>query len=119
MKKLSAGALLMSVLVLAGCSGGGATYSSPESLSDAYVEAGGSCDKPQKLPESMLSEGAHGVMCAQPLAMLIVFDSAEAKDRYLARTGGSEMISYGGERWLASGEVGDVVSKLGGSEVTR
>ena len=111
-------ALIMTTLALAGCSGS-TTYSSPAALADAYVEAGGECDNPQEVPESMLSEGAHGILCAQPMTMLIVFDSAENKDRYLARTGGTELISYGGERWLASGEVADVVSKLGGSEVSR
>lgn len=111
-------ALVLAALALTGC-GGAPTYTSPESLADAYVEAGGDCDDPQDVPEAMLSEGAHGVLCAQPMAMLIVFDTAEAKDRYLARTGDSDLVSYGGERWLASGEVPDVVSKLGGNEVTR
>ena len=112
-------ALMLTALALAGCSAEGTTYSSPEALTDAYVEAGGECDNPQEVPEAMLSEGAHGVICAQPLTTLIVFDSEEDMDRYLARTGDVEMVSYGGERWVASGEVGDVVSKLGGSEISR
>ena len=118
MKKLGAAALLIAALALTGCSGA-STYSSPEALTDAYVEAGGECDNPKEVPEEMLSEGAHGMLCAQPLTMLIVFDSAEAKDRYLARTGDSELHSYGGDQWLASSESEEVVSKLGGSKVER
>jgi hypothetical protein len=118
MKRLGGIALLGVLLLLSGCAGT-SSYSSPESLASAYVTAGGECADPQDIPEAMLSEGAHGVLCAQPLAVLIVFDSSEAKNRYLARTGDSGMISYGGDRWLASGESRDVVSKLGGAEVAR
>lgn len=113
-----AATLTIAVLALAGCSSA-PSYASPESLTDAYVEHGGECDNPQEIPESMLSEGAHGMLCGgDAMAMLIVFDSTEAKNRYIARTGGdSGMVGYGGDRWLAMSEVSDVVSKLGGSEV--
>lgn len=117
---LTAAILAVAALALTGCSSP-ATYASPESLTDAYVKHGGECSNPQDIPEAMLSEGAHGILCGggdDAMAILIVFDSTEAKDRYIARTGGdSDMVGYGGERWLALSEVSDVVSKLGGSEV--
>lgn len=116
MKRLHAGIVLVSILALTGC---GASYSSPEALEQAYVDAGGACKAPAEIPESMLSEGAHGVLCGPPMTFLIVFDSSEAKDRYLARTGDSELISYGGDRWIASSEESDIVSQLGGSEISR
>lgn len=115
----AAGAVAALAVALSACSGGATTYSSPEALKDAYVEAGGSCDDPIEVGEDMLSEGAHGIACTDPITFLIVFDSQEAKDRYVARTGESDMVSYGGERWLASSESGDVISKLGGSQVER
>lgn len=119
---LAAGAIAALAVAITACSGGGATYSSPEALKQAYVDAGGSCDNEMEVGEDMMSEGAHGIICAQPVAMLIVFDSEEAKDRYLARTGElgeSDWVTYGGERWLATGEPEDVLSNLGGSEISR
>jgi len=119
MKQLGVAALLLAAFTLTGCAGGGTSYTSPESLTDAYVDAGGECDDPADVPEAMLSEGAHGILCGQPMAMLLVFDSTEAKDRYLARTGDSDMVAYGGDRWLALAEESDVISKLGGSEIAQ
>ena len=101
---------------LTGCAAS-ATYSSPEALKDAYVEGGGNCDEPLEVDEDMLSEGAHGIVCADPITFLIVFDSEEAQDRYIARTGEVDDYRYGGERWIASSESSDLISKLGGSEV--
>lgn len=120
MKKLgSVAALLGAALLFAGCAGGGSTYASPQSLKDAYVAAGGQCDNPQEIPEAMLSEGAHGVLCAQPMTMLIVFDDKTSRARYLARTGGTSLITFGGDQWVAASESADVVSKIGGSEIKR
>ncbi|MRH29933.1 hypothetical protein GH740_11530 [Microbacterium sp. SYP-A9085] len=106
------------VLGLAACSGG-ASYSSPEALKDAYVDAGGSCDHPQDLPESMISEGAHAILCAPPMAMLFVFDSEDAKNRWIATTGDSDMYTVAGERWAVAGEDKGIIDKLGGAEVKR
>ncbi|MEO2134602.1 hypothetical protein [Microbacterium sp.] len=120
MKKLgSVAALLGAALLFAGCAAGGTTYASPQSLKDAYISAGGQCDNPQEIPEAMLSEGAHGILCAQPMTMLIVFDDKTSRDRYLARTGGSSLITFGGERWIAASESSEVVSKIGGDQITH
>ena len=67
----------------------------------------------------MLSEGAHGVLCAQPMTMLIVFDDKASRDRYLARTGESPLSTFGGDQWIAASESADVVSKIGGNEIKR
>ncbi|WP_341942333.1 hypothetical protein [Microbacterium sp. LWH10-1.2] len=100
---------------LTACSGAPASYSSPEALKSAYVDAGGACDKTLEVGEDMLSEGAHGVFCG--FTILIVFDDEDAKNRYLARTGDVESYTVSGERWLASGDDRDVLDKLGGSPV--
>ena len=102
--------------VLVSCSGGSTAYSSPESLKDSYVEAGGSCGKPLEVGEDMLSEGAHGFIC-ESMTFLIVFDSEDAKNRYVARTGSAEVYAVGGDRWLASGDDRDVLDKLGGRPI--
>jgi len=106
------------LLALTSC-GAPASYTSPDHLKDAYVEHGGECDSPQDVPESMLSEGSHGILCGgTSMALLIVFDSTQAKDRYLARSGAG-MVTYGGDRWVAMSETPDVVRELGGSEITQ
>lgn len=110
---LTLGALAMT---LAACSSGGSGYSSPEDLKSAYVDAGGTCENGFEAGEDMLSEGAHGIIC-ESMTILIVFDSEDAKNRYLARTGSSESYTVGGDRWLALGEDKDVLDKLGGSSI--
>lgn len=108
-------ALVGAALMLTGCAGGATGYDSPEALQEAYVEAGGECANSTDLPESMVSEGAHSILC-EDLSMLIVFDSTEAKDRYVARTGDSEQERVSGERWLVSGEnVAELAGALGGT----
>lgn len=111
-------ALIVTTIALSGC-GGNTRFSSPEALRDAFVEAGGDCASENEVAEEMLSEGAHGIICGPPITMLIVFDSEDAKNRYLARSGDSDSPAYGGDRWVAISIDGatDVISKLGGSQV--
>lgn len=113
---------LASALALPGCSGGAKSYPSPNALVDAYVEAGATCDDPTEVPEAMLSEGAHGLFCAADgtMAMLIVFDSQELRDRYVARvdTGDYDGEIIGGERWVVAGEgIMDYADPLGGEPI--
>lgn len=120
-RSLLPAALVSAALALAGCSAAPSSYSSPEALQKAYTDAGGDCEKPMEVGEDMLSEGAHGIACGDPIVFLIVFDSEDAKNRYIARTGGSEGYRVGGERWLATGIAGDdakeSLDKLGGEPI--
>lgn len=110
------------MLGLAGCSSN-ASYASPNELIDAYTAAGGACDDPQEVGEEMLSEGAHGAFCAGDgeIAMLVVFDSAEDKNRYIARvdTGNFDQQILAGERWaVVADNAADLKADLGGAVVT-
>lgn len=109
-------------LLLTGCSAS-STYASPNALHKAYVKAGGPCqDSPEEIPEAMLSEGAHGLLCLddEVMAMLIVFDDAKAKDRYVARvdTGDYDGQIVGGDRWVIAGDNLPDLSVLGGEKIT-
>jgi|GEM_PF-5855454 len=103
------------ILLLTGCAGG-ATYASPSELQKAYVATGAECPEPLEVPELMVSEGAHAILCPN-VTMLIVFDSDEAKNRYLARTldGSGDLQAVVGERWVVmSSDAKDLAPKLGG-----
>lgn len=119
MKRTLAAALALGALVLTGCSAA-SEYSSPNELLDAYKAAGGSCqDAPEEIPESMLGDGAHGLMCAtnETLAMIIVFDDAKARDRYVAQvdTGDYDGTIVGGTRWAIAGQDLPDLGPLGGA----
>lgn len=116
MRKLGVAVVVGLALVLTGCSGS-TTYSSAEALADAFVEAGGECPTPQVIDESMLGEGAQGVLCQESATFLTVFDSADAKDRYLAETGDSQLVRFGGNHWIAAGQDESILGKLGGSRI--
>lgn len=106
--------MAIAALTMTGCAATSATYASPEALHEAYVDAGGECADPQEVPESMVGDGAHALLCIENVTMLIVFDTADAKNRYLAQTGDvGEAIS--GERWAAVGPgLHDLADTLGG-----
>lgn len=114
--------VVSAALMLSGCSAKGSTYASPNALHDAYVKAGGPCqDKPEEIPEDMLSEGAHGLLCLEDgvMAMLVVFDDTKAKDRYIARvdTGDYDGEIIAGDRWAIAGDKLPDLSALGGKKV--
>lgn len=114
-------AIAVLALALAGCSQ--TTYASPNALHKAYVDAGGPCqESPEEIPESMLSEGSHGLLCIddEVMAMLVVFDDEKAKDRYIARvdTGDYEGEIIAGDRWAVAGENLPDLSGMGGTVVT-
>lgn len=112
---VAAAALLLS---LTSCSGG-ESYSSPESLVTAYTDAGGVCEDQLEAPESMVSEGAHGIFCMPSMTFMVVFDSEDHKNRYIARTGENDGYRIAGDRWLVSGESedADILNKLGGKKL--
>lgn len=119
MRRLGIVAVAGATLLLAGCAGGGASYSQPEQLADKYVEAGGTCSNPQDVPENMMSEGASTLLC-EDLTFLIVFDSEENKNGYIAAIGDSESAVVGGDRWVAVGEgVSDKAGALGGEVIVE
>ncbi|QJU54308.1 hypothetical protein SCB71_14275 [Herbiconiux sp. KACC 21604] len=108
---------LMAVAVLAGCSGA-KSYDTPSQLLDAFVAAGGTCDDPQDVMEAMVGEGAHAVLCPENIDMLIVFDSADQKNRYVAQVASEESPIVAGERWVVvSDKAEDLAGSLGGEVV--
>lgn len=119
MRRLGILAAAGAALLLTGCAGGGAIYSQPEQLAEKYIEAGGACSNPQDVPESMVGEGASTLLC-DDLTFLIVFDSEESKNGYIAAIGDSESAVVGGDRWVAVGEgVSDKAGALGGKVIVE
>lgn len=95
-------------LALAGCAPAAPTdvsYDTPESLLEAYVEAGGECSEQRDIPAELMSEGAHTILCIEGVTMMIVFDSEEQANGYVADVAGnndSEIVR--GDRWVVIGE---------------
>lgn len=118
MRKLGAAAALAVVLALAGCAGE-KTYDSPEALLSAYTSAGGACADPEEVPEDMVGKGAHALLCSEGVTMLLVFDSEEATNRYIAQVSGAEGEMIAGTRWVVVGEsVNERSGAMGGRVVT-
>ncbi|PTL73808.1 hypothetical protein C1I63_13825 [Rathayibacter caricis DSM 15933] len=92
--------VVLVVLLLTGCAASSTTYASPQDLQEAYSDAGGTCDDATDVPESMTSEGTHGVFC-EDATMLLVFDDETAQNRYVARIGESDAARLTGSRWMA------------------
>src|SRR4051794_27791863 len=108
--------LVMASMVLVGCSSAQRTYPSPSALHDAYIDAGGKCDQPEEIDEAMVGKGAHALMCMEDITMLLVFDSEEAKNRYIAQTVEGDTEAVVGERWAVVGEhMSDYAGPLGGA----
>ena len=106
-------------LALTSCTGA-KSYSSPESLIAAYTNAGGVCEDQVKAPESMVSEGAHGIFCMPSMTFMVVFNTEDHKNRYIARTGDHDGYRVAGDRWIVSGEKGDanILDQLGGKKIS-
>lgn len=116
---LIAGAALVAI-ALSGCAGpAGASYVSPSALHTAYTDAGGECDGPSEVPEAMVGEGAHALMCPD-VTFLIVFDTDEQQNRYLASVlDGESSQAVVGERWaVISEDPSAFAGKLGGTVET-
>lgn len=119
MRKLGIVTLMSATLLIAGCAASGTSYSQPEQLAEAYIAAGGECSSSMDVPESMVSDGAHSLLC-EDTTMVIVFDSEENKNGYIAAVGDSESAIVGGERWVViGGGVEDKASALGGTVIVE
>lgn len=89
MKKTFAGALIaLSVVALAGCSGG-KTYSDVAALKAAFLEAGGECDPAEVLDsskatvgEASILKGMEGIACGGAVG-IFRFPSGQARDYFI------------------------------------
>ena len=104
------------LFALAGCAAAPA-YETPTALLEAYQEAGGECANPREVPGELLYEGARARLCVEGITMLVVFDSEENANGYVAAvTGDADIVR--GDRWVVVGEgVAAFADELGGREV--
>lgn len=117
MRRLGGIVALVAALALTGCASA-KTYDTPAQLVDAFIEAGGQCADPREVEEAMVSEGAHATLCAENVDMLVVFDSEEQKNRYVALVASEETPVVAGERWVvASDDAEDLAGPLGGEVI--
>jgi hypothetical protein len=118
MRRLGGIVALVAALALTGCASA-KTYDTPDELVDAFVTAGGACKNPQEVMEAMIGEGAHATLCPDDgVNMLIVFDSEEQTNRYVAdvATDGTTLVK--GARWVVvSDDAGTLAGSLGGEVV--
>jgi hypothetical protein len=113
LQKLAVVALTFT-LALTGCTQV-KTYASPDQLKNAWVDAGGECDDATNVDETLLGDGANAIMCMPDVTMLIVFDSQEQLNSYLAATIKDDVAGVSGDRWVAMIDNPDeYASKLGG-----
>ncbi len=98
---------------LTACSSQPKEYDSVGQLVTAWKAAGGPCEDPADVTEAMVGAGAHAQLCTPGVNMLLVFDSDESTNRYLASViDGETQDVIAGPRWVA---VGDHAANYAGS----
>lgn len=93
------------------------SYASAGQLRDAYQDAGGRCPNALPVPEELIGEGGHGLLCGgDTITVMVVWDTPEQHNRYLADVlDKPAMHAVVGERWaLLADDAEDVAGEFGG-----